>query len=330
MKKILEAALGIGVASILVFFILHLVPGDPAQVMLGEKATPEAIESFRKDLGLDRPLYQQLGSYLVRLSHGDLGKSIRSGRAVSEEILSRFPATIELALVAMILAIVFGIALGSLAALKPGGVLDLALMSLSVLGLSLPIFFLGLLLILILGLWCGLFPLSGRLDYSVSYSPISGFILVDALLTRDWTLLKAGLHHLCLPALALSTVPMSMLARLTRSSLMEVLRADYIRTAKAKGASPWILFYRHALKNALLPVITMAGFQFGMLMGGAILTENVFAWPGMGRWIVTSVEGRDYPAIQGSVLIFVTSIIVVMALTDIVHKMVDPRLRRSN
>ncbi len=330
MRKILEAALGIGVASILVFFILHLVPGDPAQVMLGEKATPQAIESFRKELGLDRPLYQQLGSYLVRLSQGDLGKSIRSGRAVFEEIQSRLPATIELALVAMFIATFFGIALGSLAAVKPGGLLDLSLMSLSVLGLSLPIFFLGVLLILIFGLWCGLFPLSGRLDYSVSYQSITGFILLDAILKGDWILLRAGLHHLFLPAIALSTVPMSMLARLTRSSLMEVLRADYIRTARAKGASPWTLFYRHALKNALLPVITMAGFQFGMLMGGAILTENVFAWPGMGRWIVTSVEGRDYPAIQGSVLVFVTSIIVVMAVTDVLHKMVDPRLRRAS
>lgn len=327
MKKLFEVLSGLLAAVILVFFIIHLIPGDPAQVMLGEKATPQAIESFRKELGLDRPLYQQFGSFMGRLAQGDLGKSIRSGNPVMEEIKARLPATIELSFVAMVIAIVAGIILGALAAMKPGGAFDFILMSISVLGLSLPIFFLGLLLILIFGLGLEWFPLSGRLDYSVSYEPMTGFILLDALLTADFHLFFTALHHLILPAIALATIPMSMIARLTRSSLIEVLRSDFIRTARAKGASSFQLFWKHALRNGLLPVITMAGFQFGMLLGGAILTENVFAWPGMGRWIVSSVEGRDYPAVQGAVLCFVFCIILVMMLTEFIHKRVDPRLR---
>lgn len=329
MKKVLEVILGVFAAVILVFFIIHLVPGDPAQVMLGEKATPQAIESFRKELGLDRPLYQQLGSFLVRLSQGDMGKSIRSGQPVFDEIRSRLPATIELSLSAMFIAVVFGILLGGLAAMKPGGLFDFGLMSFSVLGLSLPIFFLGLVLILIFGLWLQWTPLSGRLDYSVSYDSITGFIVLDGLLQGNFKLIGVAFHHLILPSIALATIPLSMIARLTRSSLIEVMRADYIRTAIAKGASPIRLFFKHALRNGLLPVITMAGFQFGMLLGGAILTENVFAWPGMGRWIVSSVEGRDYPAVQGAVLSFVLAIIFVMIITDLIHRWIDPRMRTT-
>ena len=171
------------------------------------------------------------------------------------------------------------------------------------------------------------FPLSGRLDYSISYSPITGFIFIDALLTGDWNLFVTGVRHLTLPAIALATVPMSLIARLMRSSQMEAVRADFIRTARAKGQTEMKIFFIHAFRNALLPVITMIGFQFGLLLGGAILTENVFAWPGIGRWIVFSVDGRDYPAVQGAILVFATGIIIVMTLTDIVHRWVDPRLR---
>lgn len=327
LRKFIEAIVGAIAAVILVFFIIHLVPGDPAQIMLGEKATPQAIEKARKDLGLDRPLHEQLAAFLGRLAQGDMGKSIRSGRPVFEEIKSRLPATVELSFIAMVIAITLGICLGALAAIKPGGVFDFGLMSLSVLGLSLPIFFLGLLLILIFGSWLEWTPLSGRLDYSVMYTPITGFILLDALLQLDFHLFWVGFLHLILPSIALATIPLSMIARLTRSSLIEVMRADYIRTAVAKGASPLRLFFKHALRNGLLPVITMAGFQFGMLLGGAILTENVFAWPGMGRWIVSSVEGRDFPAVQGAILCFVLLIIVVMMITDAIHRLIDPRLR---
>lgn len=327
MKGITDAAITLGMAIVAVFLMIHLVPGDPAQIMLGEKATPEAIENVRKELGLDRPLMVQLGSFVGRLAQGDLGHSIRSGQKVIDEIKERFPATLELSFVALFFSILCGITFGMLAARKPGGPVDVALGAVSVLGLSLPIFFLGLILVLIFGLWLEWFPLSGRLDYSVSYTPITGFILIDAVLSWDWELFSAALHHLFLPAVTLATVPMSLIARLTRASLMESMKADYIRTARAKGQSETLIFFKHAFRNALLPVITMTGFQFGLLLGGAILTENVYAWPGMGRWIVFSVEGRDYPAVQGAVLFFVVGIIVVMALTDTLHRFIDPRLR---
>ena len=326
-RKLFESLITLTFAAIAVFFLIHLIPGDPAQAMLGEKATPEAIETIRKDLGLDQSLPKQLAVFFGRLGQGDLGTSIRSGRPVMDEVRDRLPATIELSVIALFLAAFMGIFLGLMAARKPGGIVDLILGGISVFGLSIPIFFLGLILILIFGLWFEWFPLSGRLDYSVVYAPITGFIFLDAILTGDFHLFITALHHMALPAIALATVPMSLIARLMRSSQMEAVKADFIRTARAKGQSEFKIFFIHAFKNALLPVITMIGFQFGLLLGGAILTENVFAWPGMGRWIVFSVEGRDYPAVQGAVLVFATGIILVMTLTDFAHRLVDPRLR---
>ncbi len=327
LRTLLQALVTLGLAVVAVFFLIHLVPGDPAQIVLGEKATPQAIESIRKELGLDRPLAYQLGSYISRLASGDLGLSIRTGREVSAEILDRLPATLELSIVSLILSALIGILLGAFAAKRPGGFVDLLLGGISVLGLSLPVFFLGLILVYIFGLQLEWFPISGRLSYSSHYEPMTGFVLLDSLLRLDFQTFWIGLQYIALPAIALATVPLSLIARLMRSSLLETLRADFIKTARAKGAPERTVFFRHALRNALLPVITMLGFQFGLLLGGAILTENVFAWPGMGRWIVASVEGRDYPAIQGGVLIFATGIIVVMAITEFVHQWVDPRLR---
>jgi len=326
-KRIWEGAATLFVAAIAVFFLVHLVPGDPAQIVLGEKATPEAIQAIRKELGLDRPLYEQLGQYLSRLAKGDLGRSIRTGQSVTEEIRDRFPATLELSLISLILSAIVGILLGMFAAKKPGGLFDLFLGGVSVFGLSIPVFFLGLLLVLIFGSYLEWLPISGRLSYSVNYEPITGFILLDSLLSANWKLFCSGVEHLILPAITLATVPLSLIARLMRSSLLEALRTDYIRTARAKGQSEYWIFFKHGFRNALLPVITMIGFQFGLLLGGAILTENVFAWPGMGRWIVNSVEGRDYPAIQGAVLFFATGIILIMTLTDLLYRQIDPRLR---
>ncbi|MBN8555347.1 MAG: ABC transporter permease [Deltaproteobacteria bacterium] len=327
LQRLFESLLTLFLALIAVFFLIHLVPGDPAQVMLGEKASPEAIAAIRTELGLNDPLPKQLIHFVGRVFQGDLGKSIRSGHPVLEEIRARLPATIELAVVALIFSIVFGVLLGMFAARKPGGIVDLCLGMVSVLGLSLPIFFLGLLLILVFGLHLQWFPLSGRVDYSVDYVPTTGFLLFDAIIDGNWDLFVSGIRHLILPAITLATIPMSLIARLTRASLMECLKADYIRTARAKGQSEWILFFKDALRNALLPVVTMAGFQFGLLLGGAILTENVYAWPGMGRWIVFSVEGRDYPAVQGAVLVFAAGIIIVMTLTDLLYRWIDPRMR---
>jgi len=267
-KQIIHALITLAFAAVAVFFLIHLVPGDPAQAMLGEKATPEAIEAIREELGLDRPLLSQLGSFLGRLMQGDLGNSIRSGQPVIVEIKDRLPATIELSVFALLISAILGILLGMAAARKPGGLLDILLGGFAVLGLSIPIFFLGLLLILVFGMWLEWFPLSGRLDYSVVYMPITGFIFLDAILTGDLNLFLTGLKHLTLPAVALATVPMSLIARLMRSSQMEAIRADFIRTARAKGQKEVLIFFKHAFRNALLPVITMIGFQFSLLLGG--------------------------------------------------------------
>jgi len=328
-RRLIEAAITMFIAIVAVFFMIHLVPGDPAQTMLGEKATPEAIAAIRSDLGLDQPLLIQLGNFFKRFAHGDWGRSIRSGRPVLDELRERTPATLELSVLSLMISVVVGILLGIFAARKPGGWTDFILGAISVFGLSIPIFFLGLLLVLLFGLKLGWFPLSGRLSYAVPYEPWTGFILLDSILQRDADLFAAGLSHLFLPAVTLATVPLSLLSRLTRSSLLDCLKADYIRTARAKGQSEFLIFLKHGLRNALLPVITMTGYQFGLLLGGAILTENVFAWPGLGRWIVFAVEGRDYPAVQGAVLFFVAGIITVMTVTDLVHQWVDPRLRTS-
>lgn len=329
MKWFFEFFLTLLIASLIVFSLIHFVPGDPAQAILGEKATPEAIEAIRHELGLNDPLPEQLLHWWGRLLQGDLGRSIRTGHPVINEIKDRLPATIELSLLALFFATFIGIGFGMCAARKPGGLLDLCLGSFSVLGLSLPIFFSGLLLILVFGLWLQWFPLSGRLSYTLSYTSWTGFLLLDAVLQRDGALFLSALHHLILPSFALAMVPLSLISRLMRSSLIETLKADYIRTARAKGQSERTIFFKHAFRNALLPVVTMLGFQMSVLLGGAILTENVFSWPGMGRWIVISVEGRDYPAIQGSLLIFIIGIMGVMALTDKIHRSLDPRLKRS-
>lgn len=327
--RFVEALITLFLASVVVFLMIHLVPGDPAQAILGEKATPEAMEAINARLGLNDPLPIQFGNYLARLAHGDFGESIRSGQPIISELTSRIPATLELAVLSLFLAVIFGILLGIFAARHPGGITDLLLGAFSVLGLSIPIFFLGLLLILVFGLWLEWFPLSGRVSYQVFYEPYTGFLILDSILFQNWEVLRSGLHHLILPSVALATIPTSLIARLTRSSMLETLRADYIRTARAKGKKEKNIFFRDALRNALLPVTTMIGFQFGLLLGGAILTENVFAWPGMGRWIVFSVEGRDYPAVQAAVLCFATGIIIVMAFTDMLLKRIDPRLRRT-
>lgn len=316
-------------ATITVFFLVHLVPGDPAQLVLGEKATQESLEKVREQLGLNESLPKQLGRFFVLLGQGDLGTSIRSGHPVLEEIRSRLPATVELSLCALFIALISGAALGILAARFPGGFVDLLLNALSVLGLSIPIFFSGLLMILVFGVWLQWTPLSGRLSYDVVYEPLTGFVLLDGILQGDLQIFTNGLHHLILPALTLATVPMSLIARLTRSSLLETLKSDYIRTARAKGQSESRVFFKHALRNALVPVVSMTGFQLSVLMGGAILTENVFAWPGMGRWLVFSVEGRDFPALQGSILLFATGIIITMGLTEYLQRYVDPRLRNK-
>lgn len=316
--------------SIVVFLLTKAIPGDPAQILLGDRASKEALEQTRKELGLDRPLYEQYGSYMFQVIQGDLGRSLVSKRKIMDIITERFPATIELATFAMILAILIGIPLGFISAIYRGKSLDFTVMSFSVAGVSMPVFWLGLVLVWVFSIELGLFPVSGRLDIEfVDYEPITGMLLVDAVILSDFELFKSALHHLVLPSLTLSSIPMAFLARMTRSTALDVIRQDYIRTAKAKGLSAISVYYRHAFKNTLPQILNVAGLQFGVLLGGAMITETIFSWPGMGSWILDSVNSRDFPAIESGVLTVAVAFILVNLVVDLIHGVVDPRVRIS-
>jgi len=315
--------------SFFVFLMIHLVPGDPAQVMLGERATPEALADLRRELGLDDPILTQYGRFLGGLAHGDLGRSIKSNERITTELTRRFPATVELATAAMLIATVVGMGMGILAATRRNSIIDYASMFGALIGVSMPIFWLGLMLMLGLGLQLGLFPIAGRIDTAVSVDRITGLLILDSLLTGNWRGLSSALAHLALPALALGTVPMAVIARMTRASLLEVMRQDYVRTARAKGLRERVVVLRHAVRNALIPTLTVLGLQFGYLLGGAIITETIFAWPGTGRWLLLAVYARDFRAVQGGVLLIATVFVIVNLLVDVAYGYVDPRIRHE-
>ena len=313
--------------SILVFAMVHLVPGDPAQVMLGERASPASLEALRHQLGLDQPLHVQFGRYLGGLLRGDLGRSIKTHERISVELMDRFPATLELTLASMALAIAIGIAAGVLSATRRGSLVDYLSMTTSLIGVSVPIFWLGLMLILVLALNLGLFPVSGRLSAHLFSTRITGLYLVDSLVTGDLDAFGDALWHLALPALTLGTVPAAVIARMTRSSLLEVLKEDYVRTARAKGLSEWIVVLRHALRNAFIPVLTVISLEFGYLLGGAVITETIFAWPGIGRWLLLAVYARDFRAIQGGVLLIASTFVLINLIADVLYAWLDPRIK---
>lgn len=313
--------------SILVFAMVHLVPGDPAQVMLGERASPASLEALRHQLGLDQPLHVQFGRYLGGLLRGDLGRSIKTHERISVELMDRFPATLELTLASMALAIAIGIAAGVLSATRRGSLVDYLSMTTSLIGVSVPIFWLGLMLILVLALNLGLFPVSGRLSAHLFSTRITGLYLVDSLVTGDLHAFGDALWHLALPALTLGTVPAAVIARMTRSSLLEVLKEDYVRTARAKGLSEWIVVLRHALRNAFIPVLTVISLEFGYLLGGAVITETIFAWPGIGRWLLLAVYARDFRAIQGGVLLIASTFVLINLIADVLYAWLDPRIK---
>jgi dipeptide transport system permease protein len=315
--------------TLIAFLLIRLIPGDPVMMMLGERGgSPAAVAEMRHNLGLDQPLWTQYFSFIGRAMHGDLGDSIISKRGVWTEFADRFPATVELSLIAMIWAIAFGIPMGVLAALKRGKWQDHCLMSASLIGYSMPIFWWGLILILVFSVHLGWTPVSGRISAAFDVEPWSGFLLIDVWrrglgFEGFW----AAIRHLILPALVLGTIPVAAIARMTRSSLLEVLREDYVRTAKAKGLSFYQIVFVHALKNALLPVVTVIGLMLGTLLTGAVLTETLFSWPGVGRWLVASVLSRDYPVLQGGVLLLSIMIVAVNVGVDVLYTMLNPRLR---
>jgi len=310
--------------SLLVFLMLRLIPGDPVKIMLGERASPKEVAQLRAELGLDRPLPLQFVGYLGQVAQGDLGRSIVRNTPVREDLGYTFPATIELACAAMLIASLVGVGLGSLAAVKRNSFWDAACGALSLLGVSIPIFWLGLMLLLIFPSTLGWFAFSGRSE--ATFATPTGFYLIDSLLSGNPANFLDVLRHLVLPAVTLSTVPLAMIARMTRSALIEVLAQDYIRLARAKGL-PWLtIWWRHAVPNAMIPVVTVIGLQFGYLLGGAVLTESVFQWPGLGNLVVDAVRQRDYPVVQGGILLISATFCLVNLLVDLAYAWLDPRV----
>jgi peptide/nickel transport system permease protein len=313
--------------SILVFGFIRLIPGDPAVTMLGERATPENIARVREQLGLNKPIYEQYLIYAANALHGNLGYSILRQEPVTQQIIYRFPATIELTLGAIFVAIIVGIPAGIISAIRRGSWFDTFSMLLALTGVSMPIFWLGLMLIFLFAVVLHVLPTGARLDTSTEFTGITNLYLLDSILKGDPKIFFEALRHLSLPAIALGTIPMAIIARMTRSAMLEVLGQDYIRTAHAKGLRERVVVIRHALRNALLPVITVVGLQVGFLLSGAILTETVFSWPGIGRWLVDAIYTRDYPIVQG-ITLFIAIIFVVVNLTvDVLYAWVDPRIK---
>jgi ABC-type dipeptide/oligopeptide/nickel transport system permease component len=311
--------------------MVKAIPGDPAQLLLGDKATPESLDAIRIELGLDKPLAVQYGIYMKNLLvNFDLGKSIRSQESIVEVIKEKFPATIELSIVAILFAIIIGIPMGLMAASKPGSILDFSCMTTAVLGVSMPVFWLGLVLMWFFGFYLDWLPISGRMAIDFYYEPKTGFLLYDSLfIDQDYGMFWSGVKHLILPAITLGTIPMAFLARMTRSAMLEVLQQDYIRTSKAKGTAFWKIYFVHALKNAAIPITTILGLQFGGLLAGALITETIFSLPGMGTWILASVEARDIPAIEGGVLTVAAAFVLINLLVDVLYRLFDPRIRYS-
>jgi len=318
----------LGVA-LLVFGFLHLTPGDPATVLLGEQATPARVAALREQLGLDRPLPVQFAAFLGRILRGELGTSIETGLPVAQGIAQRWPATFELAAAAMLVAVGLGIPAGVLAAAYQNRAWDQLTMTGSLLGVSMPAYWLGLLLVYAFAVKLNWLPPSGRLGLErAAFETPTGFYVLDALWQRDGLLLRDALAHLVLPALTLGTIPLAILARIARSATLEALNQDYIRTARAKGLRESLVLGRHALRNALLPVVTVAGLQFGTLLGGAILTETIFSWPGLGSWIYEAILARDYPVVQGGTLVVAVAFVTLNLLVDVSYALLDPRIRQ--
>jgi peptide/nickel transport system permease protein len=313
--------------SLIVFSFIHLIPGDPAVAMLGERATPQRVAEVRAQLGLDRPLYIQYGIYVGKILRGDFGASILRGDPVLWDLLRRFPATVELATSAIFIAITVGVPMGIIAAVWRNSLFDGLSRLVALTGVSMPIFWLGLMLAWFFGVMLRWLPTGFRLDTDVTLVAVTNFYVLDSVLTKNPHALVSSLRHLILPAVCLSTIPMAVIARMTRASLLEVLSQDYIRTAESKGLPQQAVILRHAMRNALLPVMTVTGLQVGRLLAGAILTETIFSWPGIGLWIYESIQARDYPIVQGATLFIATIFVMVNLITDLLYATVDPRIK---
>ncbi|MFC3206465.1 MAG: ABC transporter permease subunit [Mesorhizobium sp.] len=314
--------------SIIAFAFIRLLPGDPVMLMSGERVMdPTRHAQIMHELGMDRPLVMQYLSYIGGILHGDFGTSIVTKRPIIQQFFALFPATLELSVCAIIFAIVLGIPAGVFAAIKRGSFFDQSVMGAALVGYSMPIFWWGLLLIILFSGILRWTPVSGRIDLLYFFPPVTGFMLIDSLLSGQKGAFTSAVSHLILPAIVLGTIPLAVIARQTRSAMLEVLSEDYVRTARAKGLSPFRVVGIHALRNAMIPVITTIGLQVGVMLAGAILTETIFSWPGIGKWMVDSVFKRDYPVIQGGLLLIAAIIMIVNLLVDLAYGLVNPRIR---
>ena len=323
--------------SLIAFGFIRLIPGDPVMLLIGERgASPEVYQEMRANLGLDRPVWEQYLKFVGGAVTGDLGKSILSNRPVSEEFFGRFPATVELGFAGLFFALILGIPIGIIAAVKRNSFFDYFFMGGALVGYSMPIFWWGLILIMVFSVGAQLTPVSGRIGALFDLDPVTGFMLIDVWISdtlmaeERWPAFLDSLRHILLPAIALGTIPLAATARMTRSSLLEVLGEDYIRTAKAKGLNFYAVIVTHGLRNALIPIITVIGLMVGTILTGAILTETIFSWPGIGKWLVASVDARDYPVIQGGVLLISVVIIVVNLCVDLLYQWANPLMRSSS
>ena len=314
----------------LTFFSLRLVPGDPIEVRRGERGiSPERLAQLRHEMGLDQPLYQQFWDYVKQIAHGDFGTSIVSHTPVLKEFMALFPATVELTLAAMLFAIVIGIPAGMLAALRRGKATDYVVTGAAVTGNSMPIFWWGLLLILLVSVKMDIAPSGDRIDLLYDIPSITGFMLIDTLLSDQDGAFMSALSHLVLPMIVLGTIPLAVITRITRSAMLEILNEDYVRTARAKGLSPLRVVGLHALRNALIPVVTVIGLQISSLIAGAVQTETVFSWPGIGHWLIESLGRRDYPVLQGGVLLISVVVVGLNLFIDLLYGLINPRIRHG-
>jgi dipeptide transport system permease protein len=316
--------------TLLAFFLIRLVPGDPIETLAGERGIDAARHAkLLHEYGLDRPVLVQYGIYIGKVLHGDLGKSIITQEPVIREFLALFPATIELALCAILFALLLGIPAGIVAAVRRNSVFDHGVMATSLTGYSMPIFWWGLLLILLFSVQLGWTPVSGRMDVKYFIEPKTGFLLIDSLMSDDKGAFLSAARHLILPTIVLGTNPLAVVARMTRSAMLEVLGEDYIRTARAKGLPPFKVIGVHALRNALIPVVTVIGLQVGVLFTGAILTETIFSWPGVGKWLIEAINRRDYPVLQGGMLLLGVIVMTVNLIVDVAYGFINPRIRQG-
>ncbi|WP_251975701.1 ABC transporter permease subunit [Salinicola avicenniae] len=314
--------------TIVAFAFIRLLPGDPILLMAGERGlSAERYAQLQSQFGFDRPLIVQYWDFLTGLLHGDLGNSLVTHSPVMNEFMSRFPATMELSIFALAFAVIIGLPAGVIAAIRRGKTLDHTIVGISLTGYSMPIFWWGLLLIMLFSSTLGWTPVSGRISFMYFIDDVTGFMTIDSLIAGDWGAFLSALHHLVLPAIVLGTIPLAVIARQTRSSMLEVLGEDYVRTARAKGLSSFRVIMVHTLRNALISVITVIGLQVGLLLAGAILTETIFSWPGIGKWMIDAISRRDYPSVQGGLVLIAFIVMIVNLLVDLAYGVINPRIR---